>query len=127
MIQDLNNLEKFEVKNQDLVEKGFNITIQFLAESYLKSREAKSINQTLKELNLPNEPGKLYNIHLAALQMMLSEELSKIGIDLSELVNKNGEEFKFGELSNLEKNILIIRLTTCTFLLDYSKKMFSNN
>ena len=127
MIEKLENLETFEVNDQDLIGKGFNITIQFLAESYLKLKQAKSINQTLKELNIPNEAGKLYNIHLASLQIMLNEELLNIGIELSDLVNKSGEQFKLGELSELEKKILLTRITTTTFLLEYAKKAFSNN
>lgn len=125
MIEQLENIETFEINDQDLVGKGFNITIQFLAESYLKLKQAKSINQTLKELNIPNEPGKLYNIHIASLQIMLNEELLNIGLELSELVNKSGEQFKLGELSDLEKKILLTRITTSTFLLEYAKKAFS--
>lgn len=123
MFEKVNTLNATTTYNNDVISKGYNVAIQLLVESYLKNKEEQSMNDFLKSKGVENLPGVIYNYHLYVLQIMLNEELMLIGTDLESELKKKGFEFKPGELSELEMQMIGNKLGTILALIDFGKKL----
>lgn len=118
MFEILNNLEN---KSNEYVfsrERGTNLIIQFLVDGYLRRKEQPSMKSLLNAENLNDEPGLIYNYHIAILQMMIKEELEMIGLDIINEIAKTGEKYELGNLSSLEIKYLNNKLENVVGLLD---------
>ncbi len=117
MFEILNNLEN---KSNEYVfsrERGTNLVIQFLVDGYLRRKEQPSMKSLLNAENLNDEPGLIYNYHIAILQMMIKEELEMIGLDIINEIAKTGEKYELGNLSSLEIKYLNNKLENVVGLL----------
>lgn len=123
MLDKINTLENAVQYTNDIGGKDYNLLIQFLVESYLKSKDEPSMNSFLQSKGIENKQGVIYNYHLYVLQIMLTEELSIIGLDLISLLKEKGYEFKPGELSELEMKMVGNKLGTVLHLINYGKKI----
>ncbi len=106
----------------DLGEKA-NVIASVLADSYIEKKNLPKVEELLEELNQPYQKGKLYVAHVVALQSMLKEEFEVIGINLEEFVNKNGEVFTPGKLSNYESKVLLNKLDNVTWYTNLIRKI----
>lgn len=121
MIEELETLDINEV-NYEKSKEGFNISIQFLVEAYLKSKGEKSLDYYLKLNGKDNIPGKLYNWHIIILQTILNEELKYYDLNLEDQLAKRNIKFEQGKLSQFEEKIICDKIAVITCLLEYATR-----
>ena len=123
MFEKINTLENAVQIKENLGNEDYNLLIQFLVESYLKTKDEPSMNSFLNSIGIENKQGVIYNYHIYTLQIMLSEELNILGIDLIELLKEKGYEFTPGKLSDLEMKMIGNKLGVVLQLLEFGKKI----
>lgn len=112
-------IESIEVLNGNTEQ--FNIILQLIVDGYLFSKKQPSMSSILKTENLEDKPGVLYRSHISFLQLLIQDELNVIGINLQGEVEKNGEKFEVGKLSNFEKRYLTNKVNTLIGILKIFK------
>lgn len=100
------NEKKNIVINETDMNFKFNSMVQLLLEGFLKKKKLPDLKTSLNKANLEYKPGLLYVFHIELVQLMLQEELFLLGINLKDEVEKSGEKFQNGKLSELEKKYL---------------------
>lgn len=118
MFEKINNLENKTVEYNFSKERSTNLVLQFLVDGYLRRKEQSSMKELLSADGFVDQPGVLYNYHIAFLQMMISEELQILGLNLEEEISKTGEKFELGTLSSLETKYLNNKLENVVGLMD---------
>lgn len=104
------------------LERSAALVTQAIVDGYLYSTKKVTMKEFLNEKGLENVPGKLYNYHIMILQEMFKEELAILGLELEKEVEKAGQEFKSGELSDLESQMLTNKINLVSGIVSLIKK-----
>lgn len=125
MFEQVTNMENKTQEYNFSQEKNTNLVLQFMVDGYLRRKEQPSMKELLAADNIEDKPGVVYNYHISFIQMMIAEELLLVGINLSDEVNKTGEKFELGTLSNYEIKYLNNKLENVVGLIDIIREKVS--
>lgn len=122
MFEKINEMPNKLNENNYSNEKNINLIIQFMVDGYLKSKGQPLMKELLNELGIEDKAGVIYDYHIAFIQSMLNEELSKLNVNLDVEIYKTGEKFELGKLSSLEKSYLEEKINNAVGLIEVIKE-----
>lgn len=125
MFEQIANLENKTQEYNFSQEKNTNLVLQFMVDGYLRRKEQPSMKELLAADGFEDKPGVIYNYHVSLIQTMIAEELLLVGINLSDEVNKTGEKFELGVLSNYEVKYINNKLENVVGLIDVIRERVS--
>ncbi len=126
MFDQFSNLENKTQEYNYSNDKSINLVIQFMVDGYLKRNEQPSMKELLAADNIEDKPGVVLNYHIAFIQAMILEELAIVGLDLTQEIQKNGEKFEWGNLSQYESKYLSNKMENVVGLVDVIREKLTN-
>lgn len=97
--------------------------IKLIVNAYLEGKGEKSLKEMFEDAGGTEKQGTLPPEYVKFMQLMLIDEYKVAGVDLPELITSKGETMVFGQLTEIEKDIIFKRVQHEIYLVNYIAKI----
>lgn len=111
-------INEISTEKLNQINKNANMLIQIMTDGFLRKMDQPLMAEILKNRQLENKPGLIYNLHVMILQDMLREELAVVGLSLEDEIAKKGGKFELGVFSDYETNIILNKIGNLAGIID---------